>query len=148
MKKRSERGFTLAEVMLGMGILAFALCAILATYVSCILLYTTSKNVNIATNEILSLVEEIRTDTFSNIYTDYNNFTWPIADIPSGYEVSYVNDSNSEFLTVTISACWKQGNKVFGEDTNLNGVLDAGEDTNGNGMIDSPVQIITRIVNR
>ncbi|MCX5710940.1 MAG: hypothetical protein NT060_03105 [Candidatus Omnitrophica bacterium] len=146
--KLSNKGFTFAEILLAAAILAFALCALLATYISCIVLYTTSKNVNIATNAALGLAEEIRTDSFSRIYSDYNNLTFIVNDIPSSRGVVYVNQSNPEFLTVTISVCWRQGNKIFGEDTNLNGVLNAGEDTNSNGIIDSPVQIITRIVNR
>jgi len=146
--KLSNRGFTFAEILLAAAILAFALCALLATYISCIVLYTTSKNVNIATNASLGLAEEIRTDSFSRIYGDYNNLTFIVNDIPSSRGVVYVNQSNPDLLTVTISVCWRQGNKIFGEDTNLNGVLNSGEDTNANGIIDGPVQIITRIVNR
>lgn len=136
------------EVLISAGILAFALCAILATYITCIVLYTTSKNLNTATNAALGLMEEIRSDTYTSIYSDYNNLTFTVNDIPSSMGVVYVNKTNPELLVVTITVCWKQGNKIIGEDTNLNGALDAGEDTNSNGILDSPVQIITRIVNR
>jgi hypothetical protein len=37
---------------------------------------------------------------------------------------------------------------VYGEDKDLDGVLDAGEDLNGNGKLDAPVQIVDRIFQR
>ena len=33
----------------------------------------------------------------------------------------------------------------MGEDTNINGVLNAGEDANGNGVLDSPVEMTTYV---
>jgi len=51
-------------------------------------------------------------------------------------------------LQATVSVCWRQKNRVIGEDKNLNGALDAGEDANGNKIIDSPVELTTLIVNR
>ena len=33
----------------------------------------------------------------------------------------------------------------MGEDTNINGALNAGEDANGNGVLDSPVEMTTYI---
>ena len=68
--------------------------------------------------------------------------------MPSNRGVVYVDDTDPELLRVTISVCWNQKNRIFGEDKNLNGVLDAGEDKNNNGIIDSPVQIITLVANR
>jgi len=64
--------------------------------------------------------------------------------------VVYVDDTaNSELLDVTVSVCWRQGNKVIGEDTNLNGVLDVGEDTIiANNIIDSTVELVTQVANR
>jgi prepilin-type N-terminal cleavage/methylation domain-containing protein len=147
-KKRSNNGFTLIEIMLAVGILAFALSAILAAFISCSVLVTTSKNVNIATNAALGLMEEIRTSSFARIYGDYNGLNFILNDIPSSRGVVYVDDTNPELLEVTISVCWRQGNRIIGEDANLNGVLDSGEDANGNGIIDSTVQVVTQIANR
>jgi len=148
LKKRSNHGFALIEIMLAVGILAFTLCALLAAYISCSGLIATSKNVNIATNAALGLMEEIRTSSFARIYDDYNGLNFILNDIPSSRGVVYVGDTNPELLKVTISVCWRQGNKVIGEDANLNSVLDSGEDANGNGIIDSPVQLVTLIANR
>jgi len=51
-------------------------------------------------------------------------------------------------LKVKAVICWRDKNRVFGEDQNLNGVLDAGEDINKNGEIDSPCQAETVLVRK
>jgi prepilin-type N-terminal cleavage/methylation domain-containing protein len=146
-------GFTLVEVLLAAAILASAISAILATYYSCFILIGTSKNINIATNAAMGLMEEIRSSPFNKIAenaTDggYNGLNFIVNNIPQSRGVVYVDSDNPELLQVTISVCWRQGNRIMGEDTNLNGQLDAGEVDNGNNIIDSPVQLVTIIANR
>ena len=148
LKRPYNRGFTLVEILLAVAILGFALCGILAMYSTCFVLMATSKNVNIATNAAQGLIEEIRSSPFTRIIGDYNGLNFIVNAIPSSRGVVYVDDTDPDLLELTISVCWKQGNRIIGEDTNLNGVLDAGEDANGNGIIDSPVELVTRIANR
>lgn len=147
-KKFSSKGFTLVEITLVVAIVAFVLCGILATYISCFVLAATSKNIGIATNAALGLVEEIRNAPFSQIITDYDGLNFIVNDIPASRGVVYVSDDNPELLRVTVSVCWRQGQRIIGEDTNLDGVLNAGEDANGNGLIDSTVQIVTLVANK
>jgi hypothetical protein len=142
------KSFTLAEVLLAIALLIVAVSTILVTYLACFVLIDTVKNVNIATSAAQGLIEEIRSTPFTQIVTDYNGLNFTLNDIPESMGVVYVNDANPELLEVTVSVCWKHRNRVIGEDTNLNGVLDAGEDANGNGIIDSPAQLTTRIANR
>ena len=144
----SRHGFTLIEIIFTIGILAFTICGLLVSYTSAMVLTATSKNVNIATNAAMGLLEQIRTDSFSQIVNDYDGLVFSVNAIPSSTGVVVIDNTNPELLQVTISVCWRQGNRVIGEDTNLNGVLDVGEDTNGNGIIDSPVQLVTQIANR
>lgn len=142
----SKKGFTLVEALLATVIIAVALCGIMAAYVGCFGLLTTSKNVNIATNYAQGLMEQIRNTPFPQITSFTYNPTVP--NMPQNSIVVYVDDTNPELLKVTISVCWMQNNRVIGEDQNLNGVLDPGEDTNGNGIIDSPVQLVTLVADR
>jgi len=141
MKRPYNRGFSLAEILVAAGILAFALCAILAMCSTCFVLMATSKNVNIATNAAEGLMEEIRTTPFtqlsdpvgSGLQINSNSFrqiggnlyscNFALDVIPASMVVVYINGTNPEFLEVTISVCWKQGNRIIGEDTNLNGSL-------------------------
>lgn len=148
-KKYSKRGFSLIEIIIATGILVFALCAILAAYISCYVLSATSKNINIASNATLGLMEEIRDTPFTQISNTYNGLTFVLNDIPQSRGVVYVDSANPELLEVTVSVCWQErNNRIIGEDLNLDGVLNAGEDTNGNGIIDSPVELVTRIANK
>ena len=148
-KAFSSQGLSLVEVLIATGILAFVLCAVLYVYTLCSALITTSKNVNIATNAALGLMEEIRCSSFADIPEDYNGLIFMLNDVPESRGVVYVYDANPELLTVTISVCWRQNaDRVIGEDVNLNGVLDENEDANDNGIIDSPVEMVTRIANR
>jgi len=159
-----NRGFSLAEILLAVAILAFALCGILAMHTTCLVLMATSKNVNIATNAAQGLIEEIRSAPFAQIEdgsleindqpfveisSNLYRCKFPVDVLPSNMVVVYVDVTNPELLEVTISVCWEQGNRIIGEDTNLNGVLDAGEDKSPyNQIIDSPVELVTRIANR
>ena len=148
LKRPYSRGFTLIETILAVAITGFVLCGILAMYTTCFVFMATSKNVNIATNAAQGLIEEIRTTPFTRIAGDYNGLNFMLNDISSSSGVVYVDDTDPELLEVTVSVCWKQSNRIIGEDTDLDGVLDAGEDANGNGIIDSPVELATRIANR
>ncbi len=144
----NQRGFTLIELLFAVGILAVVLCGILATYSSCFVLGATSKNTNIATNAAIGLMEEVRSTPFAQIPNDYGDLNFAVNGIPASRGVVYVDDSNPELLEITVEVCWRQGNRVIGEDENLNGILDAGEDVNGNGRIDSPVELVARVANR
>lgn len=147
-----KRGFSLVEVIVAIGIMAFALVGILGTYITCLTLISTSKNVNAATNAAQGIIEEIRSTPFTQIMSNYNGMIFTVNDIPSSVGVVYINNStapaNANLILATVSVCWRQGNRVIGEDANLNGVLNGGEDLNGNGIIDSTVQLKTMVVRR
>lgn len=136
------------EMLLAAVIAAFALCGILLTYIACLNTVKISRNVSIATSAAQGLIEDIRSTPFPQIIANYNQLTFTVNNIPSSRGIVYVNDANPELLLVTVSVCWQQGNRIIGEDTNLNGVLNAGEDVNGNGIIDSTVELVTQVVNR
>jgi len=170
-KYLSESGFTLAEVLLAVAILGFALCGILATYLACFNLASISKNTNIATSAAQGIIEQIRATPFTtlsdrtqpqielngNFYnlTNISSNRWSLVftvnNMPANMGVAYIDIDNPiapTIITATVSVCWREGNKIMGEDVNLNGRLDSGEDTNGNGIIDSPMELITQIANR
>ena len=137
------------EMLLAVAILAYILCGMLAMYISCFDLISTSRNMSIATNAAEGLMEQIRSYNFTQIASDYDQLTFTVNGLPAqNMGVVYVNDTNPELLQVTISVCWRQKGRIIGEDTNLNGVLNGAEDVNGNNIIDSPVELVSLIVNR
>lgn len=146
-----NKSFTLVELMIAAAILIIVLCGILATYVSCMELISISKNLSFAVNSAQCKIEEIRDYSFSKIYNDYNRQTFTVSEIIAGNSkgVVYIDNSTADLLKVTVSVCWKQrGNRIIGEDLDLDGILDTGEDTNNNNMIDSPAQLVTLIASR
>lgn len=148
MNWRSKKGFALPEMLLAAVIAAFAICGILLTYITCMNTIKTSKNVSIATGAAQGLIEAIRSTPFPQIITNYDRLAFTVNNIPSSRGIVYVDDTNPELLLVTVSVCWREGNRVIGEDTNLNGNLEATEDINGNNLIDSTVELVTQVVNR
>ncbi len=148
MKRPTNKGFALPEMLLAALITSFAICGILLTYITCADLVKSSRNVSIATSAAQGLIEEIRSTPFPQIIDEYNGLTFTVNGITPSRGIVYVDDTNPEFLLVTVSVCWRQNNRVIGEDTNLNGALDAGEDINGNGMINSTVELVTQVANR
>jgi len=123
MKQSSlNRGFTLVEVFLASGILAFVFCAILAAYISCSVLITTSKNINIVTNAAMGVIEEIRTAPFTQLEQvdqpcdwvgHYHGCTFNVNDLPSGAGVIDVDDTNPNLLRVTVTVTWNQSGRIM-----------------------------------
>ena len=155
MKWKTKAGFALIEVLLATAIAAFAVCGILLMYVEGMDLIRTSKNTSIATSAAEGLIERIRSTEFGSIaFTPaqdpdgFKDMLFTVNGIPSSRGRVYVDDTDPEFLLVTVSVCWRQGNRVIGEDTNLNGQLDAGEDINGNHIIDSTVELVTQVTHQ
>ena len=149
LKKRSfAKGLSLSELLIALSILAFAVCAIIIVYTLCAGLITTSKNTSSASNAAIGLMEEIHCSPFSQIVDNYDGLTLTINDIPFSMVIIHVDSSNPELLEVAITVCWRQGNRIIGEDTNLDGDLAGSEDLNNNGILDTPVRLVARIANR
>lgn len=149
-------GFTLVEVMIAVTILAVASGGLIAAFTGCFTVNEGARNSTIAINGAQKKMEEIRNYDFDDIYSDYNGATFEVAGLhEEGSENKegsiVVDNTNSNLLKVTVTVCWKQKDgRIFGEDSDLDGILDAGEgeDSNENGKLDSPVQLVTWMANR
>lgn len=145
-----QAGFTLMELMIAAMVLVIALTGIITAYVVSSNLNATSRNLTITMNWIQGEMERIRHLPFTQISTkDGSSFEIAgIADADSEGVIE-VDNSNANLLVITMTVCWRQrGNRIIGEDLDLDGDLDAGEDANGNGRLDSPAQIVTLISRR
>ena len=144
----NREGFSLLELLVGSGLLLVTIAGVLVSYLRCIELAEISKNSSIALQAARSKMEQVTATPFDQIVTNFNNIPFNIAGL-NGKGVSYVNNSNPVLLRVTVSVCWRQkSGRLFGEDANLNGLVDAGEDKNGNGLLDSPIQLVFNIFQR
>ena len=141
----AKKGLSLVELMIAAAIFLVTFVGILASYLACLELSEMSKNSSIALHATKARMEAIKNTTFSQIKATYNNIPFAVTGF-KGMGISYVDDTNPVLLKVTLSFSWKQPRgRTVGEDTNINGVLDAGEDKNGNGQLNSPVELVTYI---
>ncbi len=151
--RRKKSGFTLVEVLIAAGILVIVILGLMETYIYINIMSNTARDLTHALTQAQNKVEEIRNTTYSSIATNYASGGTPGNKFnitsPTGEGVVTIDSSNSDLLQIDVVICFStKGGRIIGEDTNLNGVLNAGEDTNGNGKIDSPVHIITNIAKR
>lgn len=112
--KNNQKGFTLPELLVAAAILAFALCALLVTFISCIFLNEANRNTVIATTHAEYVLEEIENTGFESIATGIaaGGWDWDSADL-SGEGLAVLNNesvdtqsSGTNPLTVTVTVSW------------------------------------------
>lgn len=153
-KKWSKKtAFTLIELMIAAGILALVLVGLLLLFIYSLSLSELAGNLTIAISQAQGKLEEIRNHSFDSIAVDYGESGSPGNIFNPGQldgkGVIYIDDTNPELLEIEIAVSWRgKGNRIIGEDKNLNGTLDADEDNNGNGKLDSPASLVSLIAER
>ena len=140
--QNDSRGFSLPELLMATVLMAVIFVGVLLTILKCLELTDIARVSAAAVVEAKNKMMEIENTPYNSIVATYHDVPFDVAGF-NGKGVSYAT-SVSQAITITVVVCWKQPNgRVFGEDTNLNGVLNVGEDRNGNGRLDSIVQITT-----
>lgn len=120
-RKKNKKGFTLSELLLVSAILAFVLCAILLTFISCTLLNEANRNLTVAISHAEYVMEEIMVkikdkdidlaDIQSNITAGY--WDWDSAAInakelsPLRNEVIDTVSSGTDPLDVVVTVNWQ-----------------------------------------
>ncbi|MFC1753192.1 hypothetical protein ACFL96_07330 [Thermoproteota archaeon] len=150
-QKRSTRG-SLLEPMITALVLVVVLIGILQLFVSWLKLGETSSDLMVAMSEAKGKLEEIRNHVFDNIVIDYDSpddiFNLTQVD---GAGIIYIDyfGGTTEMLEVEIVASFRtEGDRIVGEDKNLDSVLDAGEDKDGDGRLSSTISLSTLITQR
>ena len=151
--KKITAGFSLAELLITVGILVTVIVILLQLFVYNSVLAELSGNMGNVLSDAQTKLEEIRNSDYSLITTNYASGGTPgnTFNISQGQGkgVIYIDSSNASLLQVTVVICWKnKDGRVIGEDTDLDGILDAGEDLNGNSKIDSKATFILKIAKR
>ena len=150
-KLRQKSGFTLFELVIAVAILVVAITGILATFAKFIALNEDARSLTIALTSCQDKMEEIRNSNFDTVFANYNGTSFN----PDGFTLNeakgaiYVDNTNPKLLEIYMSVSWRgTSNRIIGEDTNLNGVLDLGEDLNGDTRLNAPAEIITLMSRR
>ncbi|MBU1043812.1 MAG: type II secretion system GspH family protein [Candidatus Omnitrophica bacterium] len=150
---RRKKGFTLVEVLVSTLIMAIAITSTLQILIYLLQMNEANQSSVTCMNEVQGRMDAIKSVLYEDIVGSYNRLNFTSAELTSrGVRHSgiiYATEIQPPFLIdVKIVVCWENKNRIIGEDTNLNGLLDGGEDTNGNGIIDSPTMIEGTILNR
>jgi prepilin-type N-terminal cleavage/methylation domain-containing protein len=141
--KMNNKGFSMPEVLIATMLLAVILTSVMVVLVRTMELNEIAANMSEATIAAKNKMTQMENTSFSQVHSTYNNVSFAITGL-NGMGIMYVDNSNPDLLTINTVVCWRQGNgRIFGEDVDLDGVLDAGEDVNGNGVIDSTVEFTT-----
>lgn len=141
-------GFTLVELLVSSALLILAVTGVLLSYIRALELNEISKNSSLAVQSARTRMDQIKNATYSTVKGTYNNVSFSVSGLDAK-GVSYVDDSVPKLLKITVPVTWKQKNgRLFGEDADLDGVLDGGEDKNGNGLLSSPVEVVDYIFDR
>ncbi len=151
---RAKRGVTFVEILASLVILGILITGLLNVFLLCFQWNDASREMLIAMAEVQSKLEEIRASPYDLIPAAYSpagtpGNTFALTGI-NGTGVIFVNNANSDLLNIRVAACWRgtRNGRMFGEDANLNGVLDAGEDANNNGLLDSQASLTMPIARR
>jgi prepilin-type N-terminal cleavage/methylation domain-containing protein len=169
MKMQKPSGFTLAEILIATVVLAAALVGTLALFTRSLSLARGSGVFTIAQFEAERQMEEIYGNSYSAVrngdidegipaYTDNGGwkatpFTLQNSSI-TGSGVVYGEEIASGLLSIRVVVCYRQGERIIGEDngngsgTALDGIVNGAEDVNGNNELDSPCQFKTVVVDR
>ncbi|MCG2711106.1 MAG: prepilin-type N-terminal cleavage/methylation domain-containing protein [Candidatus Omnitrophica bacterium] len=143
---KRKKGFTLVEILVSMAIMAITITGALKMLNSLAVINEGNDAILAIMNHVQGVMDEVRNVPFSDLSALYNNKQFQVAELQAkGIThqglITVTNIEPGYLDQVRIVVCWRQKDRVIGEDENLNANLDAGEDQNTNGVIDSPCQI-------
>jgi prepilin-type N-terminal cleavage/methylation domain-containing protein len=107
--KSSNKGFTLAELLLAAAILALALTSILTLFINCLFLNTSNNNLSIATSHGQYTLESVKNTNFTSIQSQ----TWDQTAIsakgltPLDSESIVIGVTGTDVLDVVVTVNWK-----------------------------------------
>ena len=135
-------GFTLAELAIAAAIFAIAATGILSVFISSASLSESAGNIT----SMINLAREEIEDTIKGMqFDDLDNYVKLPPAVPNDTSLAcYVSDHRSiaNLKQVTVVVCYREKpNRVIGEDSNLNGILDLGEDSNNDGRLSSLCEV-------
>ena len=155
---QSSKGLTLTELMLGTAIMAivvigiFSICNASMTLID--MAGTLTQMMNTASDrlELLYDVADVNfaaLDGFNGQTFDLGAFAFNSIAVSAATGLYRVEPLSPDLKRVTVSVFYRiKGERVIGEDINLDGVLNPGEDINGDGRLTSPAEATTIIARK
>src|SRR3990167_7979369 len=104
----SKQGFTLSELLVASGIMAFVLAGLLHLFITCIFLNEANRNLSIATVQGQYILEEIKNTNFANFKTgviDADTYwDWDSAAIETSADWVDVGEDR---LDISLTVSWR-----------------------------------------
>ncbi len=109
--QRSKRGFSLIELMFGVSILLIAIIAALSSTTNSMFLSESSRNIVTASNDAQYVLEQIKTQSFSNIPAYISSFSSTKFNNLPAETVTFPSPAYTLNLdTITVNITWSERN--------------------------------------
>lgn len=109
--KLTRRGFSLIELMFGVSILLVTIIAALSSSINSMFLSESSRNLVTASNDAQYVLEQIKTQSFSNISNYISSFSPTEFNNLSGERVTFPNPVYTSNLdTIAVNIAWSERN--------------------------------------
>ncbi len=109
--KLTRRGFSLIELMFGVSILLVTIIAALSSTINSMFLSESSRNLVTASNDAQYVLEQIKTQSFSNIPTYISSISSSKFNNLSGETVTFPGPAYTSNLdTITVQINWNERN--------------------------------------
>lgn len=109
----SKHGFTLSELLLASGIMAFVLVGLLQLFITCIVLNESNRNLSVATAHGQYVLEEMKNTNFTSLKNGTLDWDWDTNQIgekgltPLSSELIVTGIVDSGYLQITVTLTWK-----------------------------------------
>jgi prepilin-type N-terminal cleavage/methylation domain-containing protein len=122
MKNALNKGFTLLEVLVALGILVIAITGLLYAFINCILLNESNGNLVKAANDAQYVLEQIKGEDYSDIDDFVTNFNTSQFSNLNNEQVAF-SEANigTDIADITLNVTWTERgrNRDFGLSTRL-----------------------------
>ena len=114
--RKSEYGFTLVEVMLALGILAFGIMAVTTMQGSALLGTSTANALSLGITMAVDRIEKLKSLPFDKTHADLINGNHVDPSPPNGYEIAWNVTHDAPIpkttMTITVTVTWRGGQKT------------------------------------
>lgn len=148
------RSFTIIEVVIAAAIMVAGITSIIYSYTVFMNLSHLTGSISMAAEIASAKLEDIRSDSFSDIDSYQNQVFYPQASDPYPQDIRYENlnyrgivyveNISSNLKQVTVVICWKEGKRTIGPEW----VFQTNPDPSAHPQAATPVTVTTLMTER
>lgn len=113
MMKLSNKGFTLLELVVAVGILLIVITGLLYAFINCILMNESNNNLVTAANDAQYVLEQIKARTYDDIDDFINNFNPNEFNNLKGETITFPDTTiGTSIATIIVNVRWTERQRV------------------------------------